>query len=138
MHLATASVARSIVVEKMVTGSGVHYARAKDPYRRPERYRDGDPRFTWHYVTRAMDALRGAGLIEHVVGEWWPHTKGFESVAWATDELMALVGPLVDVSEHRGISKKVDRLHPARSPGVLYRSCLPPLCLYVAGNHKDA
>jgi len=110
MQLAAASVARSLVVEKTITGRGVHYARAKDPYRRPKRYRDGDPRFTWHYVTGAMDALWRAGLIEHVVGEWWPHGKGFESVAWATDELMTLVGPLVDVSEHRGISKRVETI----------------------------
>ena len=110
MQLAVASVARSLVVEKTITGRGVHYARAKDPYRRPKRYRDGDPRFTWHYVTGAIDALRRAGLIEHVVGEWWPYAKGFESVAWATDELMTLVGPLVDVSERRGISKRVETI----------------------------
>jgi hypothetical protein len=110
MQLAVASVARSIVTEKTITGHGVHYARAKDPYRRPKRYRDGDPRFTWHYVTGAMDALRHAGLIEHVVGEWWPYAKGFESVAWATDELMTLVEPLVDVSERRGISKRVETI----------------------------
>ncbi len=110
MQLAVASVARSLVVEKTITGRGVHYARAKDPYRRPKRYRDGDPRFTWHYVTGAMDALWRAGLIEHVVGEWWPYAKGFESVAWATDELMTLVGPLVDVSERRGISKRVETI----------------------------
>jgi hypothetical protein len=110
MQLAVASVARSIVTEKTITGRGVHYARAKDPYRRPKRYRDGDPRFTWYYVTGAMDALRRAGLIEHVVGEWWPYTKGFESVAWATDELMTLVEPLVDVWEHRGISNRVETI----------------------------
>ena len=51
---------------------GVHYARAKDPYRVPKRYRDGDPRFSWYYVTRGMDAPLRAGLIEHAVGVWFP------------------------------------------------------------------
>jgi hypothetical protein len=103
MQLAIASIARSIVTEETITGRGVHYARKKDPYRQPQRYRDGDPRFTWYYVTRGMDALQGGGLIEHAVGEWFRQTKGCQSVAWATDELMTLAGPLVDVSERRGI-----------------------------------
>ena len=137
MQLAVASVARSLVVEKTITGCGVHYARAKNPYRRPKRYRDGDPRFTWHYVTGAMDALRHAGLIEHVVGEWWPYAKGFESVAWATDELMTLVGPLVDVSERRGISKTVEST--ATLPAVLvsYIAHVCPLSVFTwPGDHE--
>src|ERR1700741_3371435 len=76
MHFAIASIARSIVTEEKITGRRVHYARAKDPYRQPNRYRSGDPRFTWHYVTRAMDALRFAGLIEHALGRWNRYTKG--------------------------------------------------------------
>jgi hypothetical protein len=51
-----------------------------------------------------------AGLIEHALGVWFPRTKGFQSVAWATDELMTLAGPLVDVSEHRGIAKRVETI----------------------------
>jgi hypothetical protein len=108
MRLAVASIARSIVTEKMKTGRAVHYARAKDRYRQPKRYRDADPRFTWHYVTGAMDALRQAGLIEHALGQWYPHNK--ESVAWATDRLLALARPLVDVSEPRGISTSVETI----------------------------
>jgi hypothetical protein len=110
MQLAIASVARSIVTEEKISGRGVHYPRGKEAYRVPQRYRDGDPRFTWYYVTGAMDALLRAGLIEHAVGVWFRHCKGFESVAWATDELMTLVGSLVDVAEHRGISKRVETI----------------------------
>src|ERR1700757_3894070 len=106
---AVASVARSIVVESMITGRGVHYARAKSPYSQPKRYRSGDPLFTWYYVTNAMDILQDAGLIDHKVGRWCPRaTKGCQSVAWATDKLMILVGPLVDASEPRGIPKQVE------------------------------
>lgn len=108
MRYAVAGVARSIVVENMMTGRGVHYARAKDPYSPPKRYRDGDPRFTWYYVTNAVDILRDVGLIEHEFGLWCRRTKGCQSVAWATDNLMALIGPLVDPSQPRGIPKQVE------------------------------
>jgi hypothetical protein len=37
-----------------------------------------------------MDTLHAAGLIEHVVGKWNRYGKGFKSVAWATDSLVAL------------------------------------------------
>lgn len=110
VRYAVASVARSIVVEKALTDRGVHYARAKGPYGTPARYRDGDPLFTWYFVTGAMDALLGAGLIEHRVGVWRPRTKGCQSVAWATETLMALVGPLVDASEPRGMPERVETI----------------------------
>jgi hypothetical protein len=110
MQFAIASIARSIVTEEKITGVGVHYARKKDRYRRPQRYRDGDPRFSWYYVTGAMDHLLGAGLIEHAVGVWFPGTRGYQSVARATDELMTLIGPLVEISEHRGICKRVETI----------------------------
>jgi hypothetical protein len=98
------------LVDHIITGKGVHYARAKDRYRQPKRYRDGDPRFTWHYVTKAMDILLGAGLIEHAEGMWCPGTKGCQSVARATDELVNLLKPLVDVSEPRGLPKRVETI----------------------------
>jgi hypothetical protein len=88
----------------------VHYARKKDRYRQPERYRDGDPRFSWYYVTGAMDALHAAGLIEHVVGKWNRYGKGFESVAWATATLVALVEPLISIWESRGIPGRVESI----------------------------
>jgi len=105
MRFAVAAVARSIVAEKVLTGLGVHYARAKTPYSQPKRYRTGDPRFSWHYVTKAMDHLRLAGLIEHAVGEYWPgHPgKGLESVALATGQLLCLVGPLIDEWDARAM-----------------------------------
>jgi len=43
MQLAIASCARSIVAEKKLTDRAVHYARRKDAYRVPQRYRYGDP-----------------------------------------------------------------------------------------------
>lgn len=110
VRYAVASVARSIVVEKVLTDRGVHYARAKGPYGTPKRYRDGDPLFTWYYVTRAMDALRGAGLIEHQMGRWCPRAKGCQSVAWATEALMGLIGRLVDASEPRGMPEHVETI----------------------------
>lgn len=110
MGFAVASVARSIVVEKRLTDRGVHYARAKGPYSVPRRYRDGDPLFTWYFVTGAMDTLRDAGLIEHRVGLWCPRTKGCQSVAWATETLMGLIGPLVDPSEPRGVPEHVEAI----------------------------
>ncbi|OBI24100.1 hypothetical protein [Mycobacterium sp. E2497] len=111
MRYAVASVARSMVVAKKQTGYGVHYARAKDFYRVPKRYREGDAFYTWHYVTGAMDILRGATLIEQEVGRWsgtlrtW---RGLQSVSWATATLMGLIGPLVDPSEPRGVPRRVE------------------------------
>jgi hypothetical protein len=110
MILAIACIARSIVAEHAISGRRVHYPRGKDRYRLPKRYRDGDPRLTWYYLTKGMDTLHAAGLIEHVVGKWCRYGKGFESVAWATDRLVALVEPLIDIWESRGISKRVETI----------------------------
>jgi len=110
MQLAIASEARSIVVDHVISGRGVHYARAKDSYRTPKRYRDGDPLFSWYYVTRAMDILRRSGLIDHTEGIWCPGTKGCQSVARPTDELVRLLEPLIDLSEPRGLPKRVETI----------------------------
>jgi hypothetical protein len=104
MKLAIAGIARSIVTEEKITGNGVHFARGKDAYHAPKRYRDGDPRNTWHYTTRAMDILESVGLIQQAPGLWCPNGRGCQSVAWATGALVALVGPLLDVSEHRRLN----------------------------------
>jgi hypothetical protein len=104
MKLAIAGIARSIVTEEKITGNGVQFARGKDAYRLPKRYRDGDPRNTWHYTTRAMDILESVGLIQQAPGVWCPNGRGYQSVAWATGALVALVGPLLDVSEHRRLN----------------------------------
>ncbi len=101
MQLAIASCARSITAEKKLTGHPVHFARGKEAYRVPERYRCGDPRHSWYYITRAMDILEKAGLIEQVRGMWFPGNKGFQSIAWATDRLMDLLGPLIEMEERR-------------------------------------
>jgi hypothetical protein len=113
MQLAIASCARSIVAEKKLTDRTVHYARRKDAYRVPQRYRYGDPRYSWHYITRSIDTLEQIGLINQVPGLRRPRRTGrigFQSVAWATDELMTLIGPLVDVSKHRGIPRRVETI----------------------------
>ena len=110
MLLAIASIARSIVAENKRSGRAVHYARGKEPYRQPKRYRDGDPWNSWYYVTGAMDLLLGAGLIGHEVGLRCQGHKGFQSVAWATERLMTLVGPLVDPSEPRGIPHGIETI----------------------------
>ena len=58
-----------------------------------------------------MDILEQTGLIGQVRGKWrGSGRKGFESVAWVTDGLMTLVGPMVDVSEHRGIPSRVETI----------------------------
>jgi hypothetical protein len=113
MQLAIASCARSIVAEKKLTDRAVHYARRRDAYRVPQRYRCGDPRYSWHYITRSIDTLAQIGLINQVPGLRRPRRTGrtgFQSVAWATDELMTLIGPLVDVSEQRGTPRRVETI----------------------------
>ncbi|MGW4019117.1 hypothetical protein ACWECW_22715 [Rhodococcus ruber] len=107
MVLAAAAVARSIVLEEKVTGRGVHYARGKPFYGIPVRYRADDPHFTWYFVTGAMDLLASAGLIAHHLGAW---TYGRQSVAYATGELMAVVGPDVDVSEGRRLEAHIETI----------------------------
>jgi hypothetical protein len=110
MRLAIAGVARSLVTEEKITGKGVHFARGKDAYRIPKRYRDGDPRHTWHYTTRAMDILESVGLIQQAPGLWCPNSRGYQSVAWATGALAALVGPLLDVSEHPQLTLQAETI----------------------------
>ena len=97
-------------MEQKLTDRAVHYARRKDAYRVPQRYRCGDPRYSWHYITRSIDTLEQIGLINQVPGLRRPRRTGFQSVAWATDELMTLIGPLIDVSEHRGIPRRVETI----------------------------
>ena len=110
MTLAIAGIARSVVTEEKITGRGVHFARGKDAYRIPKRYRDGDRRNTWHYTTRAMDILESVGLIQQVPGLWCPNGRGYQSVAWATGALVALVGPLLDVSQHRRLTLQAETI----------------------------
>ena len=52
----------------------------------------------------AMDILESVGLIQQAPGLWCPNGRGYQSVAWATGALVALVGPLLDVSEHRRLN----------------------------------
>ena len=107
--LAIAACALSVVAEKKLTGGGVHYARRREAYQIPKRYRCGDPRFTWHFVTGSMDHLQRSGLITHALGYWSRvDGRGHQSVAWATDDLMRLVGPLVDVRAQRGLPTRVE------------------------------
>nr|WP_131721756.1 hypothetical protein [Mycolicibacterium komanii]CRL77992.1 hypothetical protein CPGR_04987 [Mycolicibacterium komanii] len=100
---ALASVATSLVVEMMRSGGGLRYARGKDAYRIPKRYRCGDPLFTWHYLTHAMAVLERHALISHATGLWAKGGGGYQSVAWATEQLVDLLEPVVTVSALRAI-----------------------------------
>lgn len=99
MRFAVAACALALVQEKMLSGNPLRYARAKDAYRIPKRYRTGGRYQTWHCVTKAMDILLGLGLIGHALGVWCPGASGHQSVAWATDDLVRLMGPVVDRRE---------------------------------------
>ncbi|MUL76440.1 hypothetical protein [Mycolicibacterium sp. CBMA 226] len=107
MHLAVASIARSIVAEHEISGRPVHYARAKTAYGEPERYRNGDPWHTWHYMTGGVDALHRAGLVDHALGQWHFHR---ESIATATDKLVKLLVPLIRVWEPRGLARRSETI----------------------------
>ncbi len=82
MHLAAASVARDVHLAATTAATGIHYARKKTRYGTDRYRRKNDPLFTHHYVTRAMDLLADAGLIEHTLGQW---QTGWESSARATE-----------------------------------------------------
>jgi len=97
MLLAAAGCALSLAVEKKSSGKRLRYARAKEPYRAPKRYRSGHRFDTWHYLTTAMDVLEGAGLIDQAVGVRGPRGRGYQSVARATDELVQLLAPIVEL-----------------------------------------
>ena len=107
MMLAAAAAARSVVTEEKVSGKAVHYSRRRESYSNPDRYRDGDPRNTYYYVTGAMDILREAGLITHKTGNWGLHR---ESIAIATGELVALIGDLCDISEARELTAQIETI----------------------------
>jgi hypothetical protein len=99
MRLATASVARDLVLDHLTGGGGVHYSRKKSRYGNDRYRRKNDPLFTHHFIARAMDLLTQAGLIEHTKGQW---QTGWESSARATEALIELLSPAVDPLEPRG------------------------------------
>jgi hypothetical protein len=108
--LATASVAMSLVMEMKYTDGGLRYARRKDVYNIPKRYRCGDPLFTWHYITRAMRMLERHGLITCAPGISCPGGGGFQSVAWASELLVGLLEPVVSMPAQRGIPARVETI----------------------------
>lgn len=99
MKYAIASCALSLVTEKKVSGNALHYARARDAYRLPKRYRRGGRHQTYQYVTKSMDVLLKLGLIEHELGIWNHGRAGKQSVAWPTDELVELLEPVIAAGE---------------------------------------
>lgn len=110
MQLAIASCARSIAAEKKLTGRPVHFPRGKEAYRVPPRYQRRGPRYSWHYITHSMDILENTGLIEQVLGMWCPGNKGSQSIAWATDRLLRLLGPVIDVEERRALPTREETI----------------------------
>ena len=109
-RLAIAACARSLVVEKLRTGRPLRYYRFKDPYTVPRRYRCGDRLYTWQFVKNGMDDLQRAGLVEQLAGTPGPAGVARQSVAWATDALVDLLGPLVPPGEPRGLTSREDVL----------------------------
>lgn len=109
-ELAAAAVARSLVLEKKRTGNGLRYARGQNHYSVPERYRTGGPYYTFRYITQSVDLLVAAGLAGHEVGVWGQGAAGRQSVAWATDSLLDLIGDLVDVDEQPGTGQRVETI----------------------------
>ncbi len=102
MKCAIAACARSLVVEARLSGRPVRYSRSNPHYLRPKRYLRGDRYYSYSFVTRAIDTLLQAGLVDHERGEWLPTGGGRQSVVWATDGLRTLLDSVVDVCEPRG------------------------------------
>jgi len=103
MKRAIAACACSITLSCWLTGQPVRYSRNRNHYGGATRYWQGDCHFTWHFVTNAVDVLHQTGLIGHALGEWLGSgAGGRQSVVWATDGLMALLGPLINSEERRG------------------------------------
>lgn len=100
---ASAACARSLVEGFVVTGQPVHYSRNRNHYGSATRYRRGDRYYSYHYVTKAMDALAQAGLAGQALGEWGGSGGGGrQSVAWPTAMLLDLLERVIDVAESRG------------------------------------
>lgn len=114
---AAAAVTRSLVREAKLTGRPLRYARAKEHYRVPPRYRSGGPHYSYRLVTQSVDALARVGLVISETGE-----HGRQSVAWATDELMDLVADLIDIEERPGLALRAETivLRDARKNDIEY------------------
>lgn len=108
MKCAVAACARSLFVESHLSGHPVRYARAKEHYRGPKRYRQGDRFYSWYFVTNSMDLLEQSGLIGCAPGVWFPGGGGRQSVAWPTEELLGLLEPVIDAGELRGDPQRVE------------------------------
>jgi hypothetical protein len=99
MRLATASVARDLVLDHLIGGGGVHYSRKKSRYGTDRYRRKSDPLYSYTLIVGAMNHLRNAGLIEHTLGDrltWW------QSHARASEPLVELLSPVIDPLEPRG------------------------------------
>jgi hypothetical protein len=100
---AAAAIVRSLVVDYQLTGQPVRYSRNRNHYGSAPRYRRGDPRYSWYFVTNSMDLLAQASLIGHALGEWLCSERGGkQSVAWPTPELLALTESVIDLGDRRG------------------------------------
>lgn len=104
--MAMASVARSVVTEYLSTVGALHYSRSRTAYSAVKpRYRSVDARHTFYFVTGAVDALRGAGLVGHNLGTWFGgEVHGIESTVWPKPELIELISPLITATEPRALA----------------------------------
>jgi hypothetical protein len=90
---AVAAVICSLVAARLTDGKGeLRYSRTKRVY---AWYAYTDPLMSYRHVVPAMDFLIQQGWAKGKTGSWWSHK---ESIAWATPDLLHLVGTLVDIS----------------------------------------
>lgn len=68
------------------------YSRTFRHYDKPLRYRN--PLYTCHHVVQQMEFLAAAGLILHDRRN--PGERGWQSTAWATPELRAIIAQIVN------------------------------------------
>lgn len=74
----------AIILDIVQHGDWVSYSRYKGHYSQPSRYKN--PIYTYRKVVGAVDALQGAGLIDHVISS--PHSRGWQSSMRARDVLV--------------------------------------------------
>ncbi len=103
MLRAVAACARSLAVDTRLTGQPLRYSRDRDHYGGAKRYRRGDRYYSFYYINKAVGLLGLVGLAGDEVGKWLGSgARGKQSVVWPTEDLLQLLGPVIDAGEMRG------------------------------------